>query len=170
MEGRIFEELLFKIMAIYLIAGIIVAWIGWKLIRWSVMKIYFLWRSSRTGTVLLDPDGPVEEVRWGFFRISGKEMQKDVRCIGRVPTPWTDRKGHMLTEEMITGIFDANIEVLVIGLGIDGAVRCPQKLIEYIRERGIQEVIALPTGEAGQKFNELVRAGKNTALLAHGTC
>lgn len=170
MEGRILDELILTVVVIYLLAGIVAFWISWKLVRWSVLKIYFLWRSRRAGTLLLAPDGPVEEVRWGYFRVSGKEMWKDIRCIGREPSPWMDRKGHLLEEGMITGIFDRNIEVLVIGLGIDGAVQCPQQLLESIRKRGIKEVFVLPTVEACRTFNELVSAGKNTALLAHGTC
>lgn len=170
MEGRILDELILEVVAIYLIAGIIISWIGWKLIRWAAGKLYFFWRASRSGVLLEDPEGLVEEVRWGCFRISGKDFQKDIRCVGREPSSWADRRGHLLEEDMITGVWDQKLDVLVIGLGIDGAVQCPKIIQDRLRERGIPEIVVAPTVEACRMYNTYIRSGKRVALLAHGTC
>lgn len=170
MEGRILDELILEVVVICLVGGIILSWIGWKLIRWIAGKLYFQWRSRRAGVLLKDMDGLVEEVRWGCFRISGKEFQKDIRCVGLEPSPWTDRRGHILEEAMITGIWNNDIEILVIGLGIDGALQCPKEVQDRLRERGIHEIVVAPTIEACRMYNSYVRSGKRVALLAHGTC
>ncbi|HOT28407.1 MAG TPA: MTH938/NDUFAF3 family protein [Candidatus Ozemobacteraceae bacterium] len=170
MEGRILDELILEVVAICLIGGIILSWIGWKVIRWSVGKLYFLWRSRKAGVLLQDENGIIEEVRWGCFRISGKEFQKDIRCVVHEPSLWTDRRGHVLDEEMITGVWEKDIEVLVIGLGIDGALQCPLDLQDRLRKRGIREIVAKPTVEACRIFNSYIKSGRRAALLAHGTC
>jgi hypothetical protein len=125
-------------------------------------------------------EGAVEWVSWGTFRVCGKEhaktekgkvgVGKDIRVIGRDVTEWKERKGHSLTSSMITGVYDAGIEVLVIGIGVDGAIECPEEVKRSIRERGIARVELRRTPEACQLYNALLRAGKRVALLAHGTC
>lgn len=170
MEGRIFDELILEVVVICLTGGIILSWIAWKLIRWGGGKLYFLWRSKKAGVLFQDKDGVIEEVRWGCFRIAGKEFQKDIRCLVRDPSPWTERRGHVLDETMITGVWEQAVEVLVIGLGIDGALQCPEGLQKRVRERGISEIIVAPTVEACRMYNSFIRSGKRAALLAHGTC
>jgi hypothetical protein len=125
-------------------------------------------------------EAPVEWVSWGTFRVCGKEhaktekgkvgVGKDIRVIGRDVTEWKERKGHSLTSSMITGVYDAGIEVLVIGIGVDGAIECPEEVKRSIREQGIARVELRRTPEACQLYNALLRAGKQVALLAHGTC
>lgn len=125
-------------------------------------------------------EGPVQWVSWGTFRVCGKEhaktergkagVGKDIRVIGREVTEWKERKGHLLTSSMITGVYDAGIEVLVIGIGVDGAIACPEEVKRSIRDHGIARVELRRTPEACQLYNALLRAGKRAALLAHGTC
>jgi len=162
--------MIFTILAFYAIAALLGIWLAVKLLKWLMMKLFFICRSYQTGVLIRCPEGPVEELRWGVFRISGKEMNKDIRCIGREPTPWMDRKGHLLSEEMITGVWDQPLDVLVLGMGIDGAVRCPPEVVERLKARGIPEILVLPTQEACLRFNERIKAGSRAALLAHGTC
>jgi len=170
MEGQILDQMIFTIVAVYAIAALAGIWLLMKILKWLLMKLFFIWRSHQTGVLISIPDGPVEELRWGAFKISGKELKKDIRCIGREPTPWNDRKGHLLSEEMITGVWDQPLDVLVLGMGIDGAVQCPPELCERLKSRGIPEILVLPTKDACLCFNELVRSGRRAALLAHGTC
>jgi hypothetical protein len=125
-------------------------------------------------------EGPVEWVSWGTFHVCGEEhgktekgrvgAGKDIRVIGRKVTEWKERKGHVLTPAMITGVYDVGIEVLVIGIGVDGALACPEDVKRSIRDQGIARVELRRTPEACQLYNALLRAGKRVALLAHGTC
>ncbi len=127
-----------------------------------------------------DPKGPIQEFTWGRYVIDGQEHAKtdqgrqgkgkDIRLIGNKVTRWKERKGHRLTPDMITGVYDQDIEVLVIGIGVHGCVECPGDVLDSIRRHGIDDVRLEPTPQACQTYNTLLRQGKHAALLAHGTC
>jgi len=127
-----------------------------------------------------DPKGPIEKFSWGKYIIRGEEHSqdesgrvgagKDIRMIGKKVSRWKERKGHLLTEDMITGVLDENVKILVLGIGVDSAVEAPKKLIEWIKDQGIKKVIVLDTPAALRKYNELYRDKEKVALLAHGTC
>jgi len=127
-----------------------------------------------------DPDGPIEQFEWGRFVVCGAEHSgsheqrvgagKDIRLIGRDATRWREREGHRLTPSMIAGVYGKEIDVLIIGIGVNGAVECPQEVRQSIRANGIGELILERTPEACRTYNALFREGKSVALLAHGTC
>ena len=128
-----------------------------------------------------DPRGPIEYFSWAKFIICGQEhsevvdgeevgVGKDIRLIGREVSEWRERKGHELKPSMITGVYGRGIEVLIIGIGVDGLIECPGKVKRAIQENGIPEVIVARTPEACRLYNELFHQGKRVALLAHGTC
>jgi len=126
-----------------------------------------------------DPAGPVEELTWGEFVIDGKHHSgvdedrvgkgKDICVIGRKVTRWKERKGHVLDKSMIMGIYEDNVDTLVIGNGVDGAVRVPDEVRKDAEKHGIQ-LIVQPTAQACRTYNDLYRKGERVALLAHGTC
>ena len=130
--------------------------------------------------MLDDPKGPIEYFAWAKFVVCGDEHSdsedgkigagKDIRLIGQKVTEWKERKGHRLTHAMITGVYDQGIEVLIIGMGVNGAVECPKDVRKSIKEKGIGQVILARTPEACAQYNALFHQGKKVALLAHGTC
>lgn len=127
-----------------------------------------------------DEEGPIEHFSWGTFIVQGtqhsktiggkKGVGKDIRLIGSEVSKWKERKGHELNFEMITGIFDQGIEILIIGTGMHGMVTCPDKVVKKIKNKGIQEVICIETPDACKLYNQFYHQGKKVALLAHGTC
>ena len=123
-----------------------------------------------------DPRGPIEHFSWGCFVIDGQEhsrssgVGKDIRLVEEDVTPWRERKGHKLKKSMITGVYDRDLDVLVIGLGFHSAIKCPDEVKKAVREHGISELLLEPTPQACATYNELFRQGKRVALLAHGTC
>jgi hypothetical protein len=124
-----------------------------------------------------DSEGPVEEYSRGRFVIygqahsnQGEGVGKDIRLVGSTVSEWKERKGHTLSPAMITGIFDSDVEILVIGTGIDGLVEVPEETRKYVIGRGISRLILLRTPAACRTYNELYREGQAVALLAHGTC
>jgi len=127
-----------------------------------------------------DPKGPIEHFSWACFTITGKRHTvgdagkigagKDVRVIGLEVSAWKERHGHLLAPEMITGVYGKDIEILVIGNGVDQALKCPEKVVASIQKHGISEVIIEATPDACKTYNRLYHAGKKIALLAHGTC
>ncbi len=127
-----------------------------------------------------DDNGPIQQFTWGKFVISGEEhskssgmkigVGKDIRLIGTEVSKWKERKGHQLTAEMITGVLGKDIQTLIIGIGVTGAVECPQSVQEYIKSNGIPKLILVKTPDACKMYNEMYRSGHQVALLAHGTC
>jgi len=117
----------------------------------------------------IEPQGPVESFEWGRYVVSGREFGKDIRIVGNRASKWKERKGHRLDAGMITGIGD-DVDVLIIGNGVEGALECPADLREALLDRGIREVLVLTTPEACREYNRLHNAGRRVAMLAHGTC
>jgi hypothetical protein len=126
-----------------------------------------------------DKNGPIEHFSWGKFIINGEEhsknyskigVGKDIRLVNNKVTKWKERKGHELTKSMITGIFNKNVDILIIGIGVNGAIECSEKVIQFIQKNGIKKVKLLKTPKACNEYNNLFHQGKKVALLAHGTC
>ncbi len=62
-------------------------------------------------------EGPIQEFSWGRFIVNGKEHSKssygvitgagkDIRIVDGKVSEWKERNGHLLKENIITGIFD----------------------------------------------------------------
>jgi hypothetical protein len=127
-----------------------------------------------------DSNGPIEHFSWSKYIVRGQEhgktnkgkvgVGKDIRLIGQNVTAWRERRGHRLTPSMITGVYDSDIEVLIIGIGVYGALECPEDVRHAIQEKGIDHLILERTPEACKTYNTLFHGGKRVALLAHGTC
>ena len=127
-----------------------------------------------------DSKGPIEHFSWGKFVVCGVEhsgspagdvgVGKDICLVGPEVTAWSERKGHRLKRSMVSGVFDRDIVVLVVGTGVYGRLKCPKKVRQSIGESGIVQVILEPTPVACRIYNELYHGGGRVALLAHGTC
>jgi hypothetical protein len=127
-----------------------------------------------------DAKGPIEHFSWAKFIITGAEHSKsfdgkvgkgkDIRLIGDKVTRWKEREGHLLTMEMITGVFDEGMEILIIGSGVDGRIECPEEVRKYILDRGISNLEIVKTPSACMLYNRLYHQGAKVAMLAHGTC
>jgi hypothetical protein len=126
-----------------------------------------------------DKKGPIEHFSWGKFIIYGKEhsksdkkigVGKDIRLIGKEVSKWKEREGHRLTSDMITGVYDQDIDILIIGIGVEGLIECTEEVKRSIKKNGIKELILEKTPTACKTYNELFHKGKRVALLAHGTC
>ncbi len=124
-----------------------------------------------------DPAGPIERFEWGRYQINGQihaeggeGVGKDICILDGQVLAWDARKGHRLKPEMIAIVLGHDLEVLVIGAGVDGRIKVPRKTLDRAYADGIGEVIVEKTPDACATFNTLSRSGKRVALLAHGTC
>lgn len=124
-----------------------------------------------------DSKGPIERFEWGRFQIDGvvhsmdgEGVGKDIFVVGRVVRPWKARKGHRLKPAMVACAFGEEIDVLVIGIGVNGAIDVTQKTRDAIKAAGIETMIIEKTPEACKTYNRLFKEGRRAALLAHGTC
>ncbi len=124
--------------------------------------------------------GPIEEVSFGKFVVLGVEHStegsqkkgsgKDIRMIGEEVSEWLERRGHVLNPQMITGVYEKDVCILIIGTGHDGALEVSGETIDEIRAHGINEVIVEKTPNACKRYNEYYVKGYKIAMLAHGTC
>ncbi|MCA9554429.1 MAG: hypothetical protein KC933_30625, partial [Myxococcales bacterium] len=73
-------------------------------------------------------------------------------------------KRHEITAEEVQGLRDDGAELVIIGLGWEERARLDPRL------EGDPTVVALPTGEALEAFEQARAAGKRVALLVHTTC
>jgi hypothetical protein len=89
----------------------------------------------------------VEWIDCGMFRVLGKR--------------------HGKTERGKVGI---GKDIRVIGIGVHGAITCPDAVVAGVKKHGITEVLLQRTPEACRTYSALIREGKAAALLAHGTC
>jgi len=96
-----------------------------------------------------DSNGPIEKFSWGRFVIKGETHEK------------TDRSKTGKGKDIYT---------LIIGIGVEGRIDCPEQVKKEIRKNGISELMLLKTPDAWRKYNELYHQGRKVALLAHGTC
>jgi hypothetical protein len=97
---------------------------------------------------------------WGrIFALSGGEVR-----------PWAERKGHRLTPKMVKPALRPDVEILVIGNGVNGAIKVTGKTRQAIAAAGIDTLMIEKTPKACELFNQLARQGLAVALLAHGTC
>lgn len=124
-----------------------------------------------------DSKGPIEAFSWGRFVIngeihaeSGEGVGKDICIIDCKVTAWKARKGHRLKPKMVTCVLGRDIDILVIGKGVNGAIKVLKKTQDTIKDHGIQTLVIKKTPEACQIYNQMIREGKKVALLAHGTC
>lgn len=129
----------------------------------------------------------IESYRFGSITIEGETYAHDViiRPEG-VLAGWWREEGHSLCPEDLRDALDPKPDTLVIGCGASavrqahdggvlssskgasGALRVPGETRRWIAEQGI-ELVALPTGEACDRYNDLAGAKRVVAGL-HLTC
>ena len=124
-----------------------------------------------------DPQGPIESFEWGRFVINGEVHSMDGEGVGKdicilqgEVRQWKARKGHRLAPSMVSCVFKQGVSVLVVGNGVNGALKVQKKTRKAIKVAGIEELIVERTPKACEIFNRLISEGKSAALLAHGTC
>jgi hypothetical protein len=124
-----------------------------------------------------DPAGPIERFEWGRYQINGQAHSEDGEGVGKdvcildgKVMAWAAREGHKLKPGMIRMVLDHDVDILVIGVGVNGRIKVPEKTIEKAHKDGITEVIVEKTPDACRIYNDLVKSGKRVAFLAHGTC
>lgn len=121
-------------------------------------------------------DKPINHFTWGKFIVRGKTHSKeygkgkDIFLVGDKVKEWKERKGHDLKKKMVDLVFDYDIDVLIIGNGVNGALKVSEKTKNYIKENGVNEVIVEKTPDACKLYNKYYLEEKKVGLLAHGTC
>ncbi|HEY43812.1 MAG TPA: hypothetical protein G4O11_07505 [Anaerolineae bacterium] len=111
----------------------------------------------------------IDAYRFGRIEINGQVYHRDVIILpDRVLPNWWRVEGHTLKYEDLQQALGCKPSVLVIGLGSYSRVHVPEDTRNEIEGAGIK-LIALPTGEACETYNQLREEERVVAAL-HLTC
>ena len=113
----------------------------------------------------------IQHYDFGEIIVDGTRYKRDLIVGERViKSDWWRREGHKLYLEDLVDVLEAYCpEILVVGTGYYGYISVQEDLLKYARDRGI-EVIARPTSEAVEIFNNLSRRGVKVLGAFHLTC
>jgi len=111
----------------------------------------------------------VDSYSFGRIVISGKTYASDLIIYpDRIDASWWRKTGHTLSLEDIPGIFQENLEVLIIGTGYFGLMKVDEAVLQQAKSRGL-EVFIEKTKNAVDEFNRISERKKTIAAF-HLTC
>ena len=114
----------------------------------------------------------IDSYEFGAIVIKGKRYTSDVIIFrDRVFDGWWRREGHRLYVEDLKEVLSAEPqpEVLVVGTGYSGLMKVSHGVEEVLKSNRI-ELIAQPTKQACQTFNDLLKSGRRVVAAFHLTC
>ena len=112
----------------------------------------------------------VEKYRFGKIVVSGKAYTSDLIIFkDTIKEGWWRKKGHLLHLEDLEILDEIRVDTLVIGTGSIGKMEVPVDIIKELESKGMK-IIVCKSGEAVEKYNELIKSGENSALAIHLTC
>jgi hypothetical protein len=112
----------------------------------------------------------IEDYEFGRIQIDGKTFRSDVIvCPDGVRPDWWRKDGHGLDPNDVEAVLDeVRPDKLIIGCGANGALTVPETTRKWIEKKGV-ELIALPSKQACEKYNEL-SSSKSVVAGLHLTC
>ena len=111
----------------------------------------------------------IEEFKFGFFRINGKEYYDDIKILGSTIKQWPDRERHDVKLINLKDILEFNPELLIVGIGASGLLKVPKEIEQHLRQKNIK-LLVQKTTEACESYNKAITEKKKVAALFHGTC
>ncbi len=114
----------------------------------------------------------ITQYSFGRITINGRTYTSDIKIVqGKIVPNWWRDQGHLLQVQDIQDIIAARPHTLIIGTGASGVMRLAPDIHEYLGREGIK-VEFMPTGQAVERFNELVQImGEDQVAAAfHLTC
>ena len=111
----------------------------------------------------------IEDYAFGNIVIDGERYEEDVIILpDRVISNWWRDEGHTLQTQDLDAVFEADVDVLVVGQGAYGRMSVPQETRQAMEAAEIK-VVAHDTEEACQMYNRRQENGDVAAAL-HLTC
>jgi hypothetical protein len=111
----------------------------------------------------------IETYRFGHLVIDGQSHTQDVIILpDRVIAGWWREEGHTLHTGDLKAVFEARLDVLIVGQGAYGLMHVTSETEQALQAAGIQ-LIAQPTEQACQTYNQL-RTQRHVAAALHLTC
>jgi len=111
----------------------------------------------------------IEDYSFGRMVIDGTVYTSDLIIYpDRIDASWWRDEGHLLGEDDLEAMLEAQPEVVIIGSGSPGMMSVPKALRESAGRGGV-EVIVRPTAAAVELYNELAPK-KRVVAGFHLTC
>lgn len=110
----------------------------------------------------------IDEFKFGFFRINGKEYYDDIKIFGNSVKQW-HREKHTLKLDNLKDILEFNPELLIVGQGATGLLEVPENIKSQLKQRNIKLIID-KTHVACDLYNKAVSENKKVAAIFHATC
>ncbi len=112
----------------------------------------------------------IDSYQSGEIVIDGASYSSDVIILSdTIQSNWWRKEGHSLAVEDLKTVIAAKPSVLVVGCGVSGLMKVPDRTRQVLQEHGIR-LEALDTYKAVERFNELSQAGAKPAAALHLTC
>lgn len=112
----------------------------------------------------------IEDYRFGTMTVLGRAHSQDLKIVeGEVVEGWWRKEGHDVHPEDVVDVLLAKPEFLVVGMGQPGRMQVTPELRSALADARVH-LIELPTAQAVESFNELVRKGRKVAGAFHLTC
>lgn len=112
----------------------------------------------------------INSTQFGYVTIDEKTYSSDIFVYwnGKIEDAKTDVR-HLLTLKQAKKILEKEPEIFLIGSGQDGYFGVSDEVMHACQNKKIQ-LIAMPTPEAVEKFNELIEKRKKVVAFIHVTC
>ena len=112
----------------------------------------------------------IDNYEFGKIVINGKEYSNDVIIFpDHVKGDWWRDEGHVFSVKDLEEAFNAEPEILILGIGHDGMVNVKDEVMEHCNKKNIQTVVE-KTGKAVETFNKLSGEDKKVVAALHLTC
>ena len=112
----------------------------------------------------------IDSYQFGKIVVDGTSYSSDCLILGDcVRANWWRKQGHLLAVEDLQPVLAAKPSALVVGCGASKMMKVSEETRQALQQQSI-ELIAVNTGQAVAKFNQLVEQGENVAAALHLTC
>ena len=113
----------------------------------------------------------VERYSFGSIQVDGNTYTNDILIYGdQIKDNWWRERGHSIClQDLDWLILHHQPENIIIGRGKNGAMTIPGSFDTSLDQLGV-ELIALPTDDAVQFYNEAVERGEEVGGGFHLTC
>jgi len=112
----------------------------------------------------------IEEYRFGYMKINGKQYNKDLIINGdNIIENWWRKKGHFLCMDDLKNLNIEKVNYFIVGKGYYGAMEIDKEVLKFFRERKIPIFLG-KTQDAAEKYNEVIQEKDKVLAAFHLTC
>ena len=112
----------------------------------------------------------IEDYQFGTMTVMGQRHSQDLKIVeGEIIGRWWRKEGHSVHPEDVEDVLGVKPEFLVVGMGQPGLMQVTPELRSALAGARVH-LIELPTAQAVETFNELLRKGRKVAGAFHLTC